>query len=48
MFQRLKNILIGEPLTHDDSGDGRYSTAIVWQPFPGKIFPTHKFLVYFR
>ena len=21
MFQRLKNILIGEPLTHDDSGD---------------------------
>ncbi len=21
MFQRLKSILIGEPLTHDDSGD---------------------------
>ena len=21
MFQRLKNILIGEPLTHDDNGD---------------------------
>ena len=21
MFQHLKNILIGEPLTHDDSGD---------------------------
>ena len=24
MFQRLKNILIGEPLTHDDSGDGHF------------------------
>ena len=28
MFQRLKNILIGEPLTHDDSGDGHLLSKI--------------------
>ena len=32
MFQRLKNILIGEPLTHDDSGDEHLLSKI--QPWP--------------